>query len=273
MFAMLAGSISNIILDYIFIFPCQMGIFGAVLATGLAPIISLMILSIHVFKKLNTFLLIKTKIQFTYTRSILSIGFSSFITEVSSGIAIILFNMLIIKLSGNIGVAAYGIVANLSPVIMSIYTGIVQGIQPLLTIYHAEKNHLNVKKVLNYGFITSLILSIILYLFIFIEANTITSIFNSEHNLQLQNMANTGLKLYFLGIAFTGFNTISSMYFACTQKVTPSQIISLSRGFFVLIPMAFLLSYFFKMQGVWITFPITEAIVSCIAIFYFKKCN
>ena len=55
MAAMLIGSFSNIILDYIFIFPCKMGMFGAAFATGIAPVISLMILSLHFIKKKNTF--------------------------------------------------------------------------------------------------------------------------------------------------------------------------------------------------------------------------
>ena len=55
MFAMAGGSLSNILLDYIFIFPLNMGIFGAVLATGFAPVISMVILSPHWVKKRNQF--------------------------------------------------------------------------------------------------------------------------------------------------------------------------------------------------------------------------
>lgn len=61
MYAMLGGSLSNIILDYIFIFPLQLGIFGAVFATGLAPIISILILSLHHIKKKKSISFYKNK--------------------------------------------------------------------------------------------------------------------------------------------------------------------------------------------------------------------
>ena len=61
MAAMLTGSFSNIILDYVFIFPLDMGIFGAILATGLSPVISLCILSIYKFRKKNSFHIIKAR--------------------------------------------------------------------------------------------------------------------------------------------------------------------------------------------------------------------
>lgn len=86
MIAMLLGSFSNIILDYVFMFPLGMGMFGAAFATGLAPIISLLVLSLHFIKKKNKFNYVKTKLKKNYTFEILGIGLSSFITEVSSAV-------------------------------------------------------------------------------------------------------------------------------------------------------------------------------------------
>lgn len=109
MIGMLMGSFSNIILDYIFIFPLNMGIFGAVLATGLASVISLFILSKHWITKQNRFHLVRTEPSFRLTGTIISLGAPSFITEMASGIVMIVFNTVILRLQGNIGVAAYGV--------------------------------------------------------------------------------------------------------------------------------------------------------------------
>ena len=83
MAAMLTGSMFNIVLDYIFIFPCGMGIFGAALATGLAPIVSLIVLSPYFIKKKNTFHLVSLPRGGTGRRTagILSCGLPSLITE------------------------------------------------------------------------------------------------------------------------------------------------------------------------------------------------
>ena len=140
MAGMLIGSLANIILDYVFIFPLQWGMFGAAFATGLAPIISMCILTRHYIKKKNHFHFHKSKLSIKQITYICSLGISSFITEIASGIILIVFNLLILNISGNIGVAAYGIVANLALVATSIFTGIAQGTQPLLSENFGQGN-------------------------------------------------------------------------------------------------------------------------------------
>lgn len=139
--AQLIGSFANILLDYIFIFPMGMGIFGAVFATGLSPVISIMIMLPHWLQKKNSFHFVKTKIRKYIITQDLSLGFPSFIAQLSSGIVMITFNAIILQLAGNTGVAAYGVVANISLVIIAVYTGIAQGIQPLVSTFYGVGNH------------------------------------------------------------------------------------------------------------------------------------
>lgn len=268
MAAMIGGSLSNIILDYVFMFPFNMGIFGAVLATGLAPVISMMILSPFFIKKKNHFKIIKERIAKLYFIEIVSGGLPSLITEVSSGIVMIVFNTIILQLAGNTGVAAYGVIANLSLVVISIYTGISQGIQPLLSNGYGLKNIKKVKTIFKYALITVVIVSMTIYLIIIFNNDTIVKIFNSENNPLLQEIGQAGLKIYFIGCLFAGFNIVSSIYFTATEHSLPAHIISLLRGFIIIIPTAFLLANLFKMTGVWATFPVTEIIVSLISIVF-----
>lgn len=272
MLSMLIGSMCNIVLDYIFIFPLNMGIFGAALATGFAPIIGLLILSIHIYKKKNNFHFIKTKLSIQHVRSIVVLGFPSFVTELSSGIVIIVFNMIILKILGNIGVGAYGIIANLSLVVIAIFTGIAQGIQPLLSRFYGQGNIINIKKILHYAIYLMLILSIILYVIIFIYNKQIVSLFNSENNNQLQLVAEVGLRLYFLALPFAGYNIIMSIYFTSVEKPLPSQFISLLRGLFLIVPVAICLASILKINGVWFSYPLTEILVALLTvIIYFKS--
>ncbi len=271
MIGMLTGSFSNIVLDYIFIFPLNMGISGAVLATGLAPVISLIVLSKHWLTKQNQFHLVQIKPSFRLTGSIISLGVPSFITEMASGIVMIVFNMIILHLQGNTGVAAYGVVANLSLVVVSIYTGIAQGTQPILSRVYGYGDSKSQKQILNYAIKTMLVISFGIYLFFLLAANPIVSIFNSEQNMQLQEIAVAGLKLYFTAIPFAGVNIILSAYFTSTEKALPAQIISLLRGFLMIIPMAFFLSFILKMAGVWLSFPVTECFVTLAGITLYIK--
>lgn len=281
MAAMIGGSLSNVVLDYVFMFPLGMGIFGAVLATGFAPIISMLILSPFLLQRrkgmrpegqnggragaplrMARSLRKIPKGQFGY---ILSAGLPSLITEVSSGVVIIVFNFLILHLKGNTGVAAYGVIANLSLVVIAIYTGIAQGIQPLMSSAYGTGESGQVKIYLRYALISTLLLSAGIYACVFFGAAGIAAVFNSEKNAQLQSIAETGLRIYFTGCAFAGFNIILSVFFTSTENALPAQVISLLRGFFIILPAAFLLSALFGMTGVWCAFPLTELLVSAAA--------
>lgn len=264
MFGMLFGSLSNIVFDYIFIFPLNMGILGAVLATGFSPVVGILILSIHFIRKKNGFKFKAAPIDFKLIKENIALGVPSLITEISSGVVIMIFNMLILKLEGNVGVAAYGVIANISIVAISIFTGIAQGLQPVSSRAYGEKNIKTAKQVLLYAVITAMSVSLFIYGLIFIFTSGITGIFNSDGNSQLQEIAEIGLRLYFIGAPFAGFNIILSIFFSSTEKPIPAQIISVCRGFVVIIPLAFLMSYFFGLSGIWLTFPTGEFLVSVI---------
>ena len=108
MAAMIIGSLSNVVLDYIFIFPMRMGILGAILATGMAPLISMAVLSSCFIKRKNQFHLVRCGFGGKRTAEILFNGVPSLITEASSGIVMVVFNFIILRLGGNVGVAAFG---------------------------------------------------------------------------------------------------------------------------------------------------------------------
>jgi Na+-driven multidrug efflux pump len=111
-----------------------------------------------------------------------------------------------------------------------------------------------------------LIISGIVYFCIFFGASQIAAMFNSEQNTLLQNIAISGLKYYITACLFAGFNIIMSIYFTSTEYALPAHIISILRGFVIIIPMAFLLSSIGGMIGVWCAFPATELLVSIIGI-------
>lgn len=126
----IAGSLFNIVFDYIFMFPMGLGLSGAALATAFSPAVTMTICSTHFLSK-------KNQVEFQWKRpsirhlvSCCQLGISAFVGELSSAIITIIFNMLILDIAGNVGIAAYGVIANLSLVVMSIFNGLAQGAQP-----------------------------------------------------------------------------------------------------------------------------------------------
>lgn len=271
MMAMLVGSFANIVLDYIFIFPLKMGIFGAIFATGLSPVISIAMMSPHWLQKKNTFHLVKTKIYTEIIMSDLSLGFPSLVAQVSSGIVMIIFNTIILNIEGNTGVAAYSIIANISLVIVAVYTGIAQGVQPLISRSHAVGDKRQTQIMLRYAMMSMIILSGVLYLLLITFPEVIISVFNSENNTELQAIAVTGLKLYFISAPFVGYNIILAIFFTSLEKGLPAHILSVLRGFVLIIPLAFVLSSLWGMIGVWITYPITEFLAALLGFVIYKR--
>jgi putative MATE family efflux protein len=272
MIAMLVGSFSNIILDYLFIFPLNMGIFGAAFATGLAPIISILVLMVHFAHKNNTIKLIRNKLELTHVYDIFSLGLSSFIIEVSSAVALITFNIVILRLEGNDGLAAYAIVANLALVAIAIFTGLAQGAQPLISNYFGLEKVDLLKKTRQYALITAFIIAFVIYTFTMVFSESIIQIFNSENNSHVAQMADVGLKFYFLGFFFAGINIVTTMILSATENIREALLISLSRGLIIIVPVVLMTSYFWNMTGVWFAFVLTELIVTGMG-FYLERLN
>lgn len=271
MTAMLSGCLFNIVFDYIFVFPMGLGLFGAVLATAVAPIISILILLQHFVKKKNQFRLIRVRPELRLVASAAGLGVPSLVTEVSSGLVIAVFNLLILGLAGNVGVAAYGVVANISIVVIAIYNGIAQGVQPLLSREYGRSQEKNVHRFLGWAMMLTIILAMVIYVGIYWNADVIAMIFNSGRDMDLQRIAVEGLKIYFTACPFVGANILLAIYFAATDQAAPAQMISLLRGLIVIIPLAFIMANVAGLTGVWMTFPLTELVVCVVACGLYKK--
>lgn len=129
MIGSISGSIFNIIFDYIFMFPVGLGFSGAGLATAICPIVTMSVCTIHYRSSRNHVgFYWKTVIQTSDFP--LSARVSAFVGELSSGVIAIVFNFLILGIAGNMGVAAYGVVANLSIVAFAIFNGLAQEHSP-----------------------------------------------------------------------------------------------------------------------------------------------
>lgn len=288
MLAVLVGSLANIVLDYIFIFPLRMGIYGAVLATCFAPLIGIAISSTHMIpygrlfrrgkqttaKKACGFHLRCVPPQMRLIGNIAAIGVPTMITEVCAGLVMVLFNKTLQSLAGNTGVAAYGVIANVGIVVLSIFNGIGQGAQPLISRAYGENRMQRARVYLRYGICAAAGTGCAVYVAMLLFASQVTNIFNSGHNALLQQMAETGIRIYFFYTPFAGINIVMSMYFAATEKVLPAQAVTLLRGLVLVVPLLLLLARLFDLTGVWLVYPVTEvctAIVGAILFFLSKK--
>lgn len=256
---------------YVFVFPCNMGMFGAALATGFAPMLGVLLSSVHFLQRKNTFRLVRALPSFRHFGDMCALGVSSFITELSSGLVILVFNVIILRLNGDVGVAAYGVIANISLVVLSVFTGIAQGLQPVVSRYLGQGEEKNAAKAMKLALLTAAGFALSAYLFGALFANPIVNIFNRDNDAQLTQIAVHGLYLYFAGFVFAGVNIVTAVYFGGIDLPRESFAISLMRGFIFIIPAAFALSALFDMTGVWLSFPVAEILTACAAVFLLRR--
>ncbi|MEG0378776.1 MAG: MATE family efflux transporter, partial [Eubacterium sp.] len=140
MAAVIAGGIFNIVFDILLVFPFRMGMTGAALATVAGTALTDCILISHFFTKKNGLRFRFKGLTPTYFKAIIVNGITSFFIEISGGIVIFAFNLQLLRYIGDIGVSAYGVVANTAYVVAAISNGISQAAQPILsTNYGAGK--------------------------------------------------------------------------------------------------------------------------------------
>ena len=271
MAATIASSLFNIAGDYVLMFPLHLGMSGAALATALSPLLSISICMAHLKKPGNTLVLRKCALSVRRLLSFCRIGVSAFVAEISGGFTTLIFNFLILGIAGNTGVAAYGVVANTAIVANSVFNGISQGAQPLLSDSCARGQNKETGRILRMAVLTALFFAVVISVFMLADAPAVSGVFNTEGDSALSAIAVPGLRIYFAGYVFAGFNIVCMGYFAATDRGREAFITSILRGFVIISLMAYTLSKVLGMNGIWLSFPVAEALLSAIIILMIRR--
>ena len=271
MVATLSGSLFNVVFDYIFIFPMGLGLPGAALATAFSPILSIAVCSAHFIKKSNTITFVRKAPSVRLLAQSCQLGISGFVGELSSGVTTTVFNFLLLRLAGNVAVAAYGVVANFALVATAIFNGVAQGAQPLVSQCYGKNEMAGARKLLLLGCGTALGLAALLYGVVFGYTDVLTALFNSENSALMAEFAHSGMRIYFVGYFFAGCNIVAAGYLGAVNRPAEASITSLCRGMVAIVVCSLVLSALFGMNGVWAAFPVSEAITLALTVFLLKR--
>ncbi|WP_413481170.1 MATE family efflux transporter [Latilactobacillus sakei] len=261
MIATLSQSLFVIIFDYLLMFPLHMGMMGAALATICSPLVSLLILTQHRHHPERLLTLKKLTLNFKATFKAVQLGFPSFLTEMSTGVSIFVFNIVILHLADNYAVAAYGIIANILLVGLSLFNGVAVGVQPIVSREFGKRNWHNVKTSLRIGLLSALGIATGLYLVLLGFKEPIIAIFNHDHNQLLVHYAAAGIPLIFISFFFSSMNIVNNLFMTAIAQPRLSFFVAIMRGYVLLIGSVLLLSALFGLTGVWLSVPLTELVV------------
>lgn len=267
----ITGGVVNILLDYIFVVIFHWGIKGAAFATGLSQVTTTSLLFYYIFFRTKRIKFIKIKYSLLNLLKIMKVGFAEFLAEVSTGISIFVFNLVILKNLGEKGVSAFGIIGYISSFITMTMIGFNQGVQPILSFNLGAKEHKKIFEIIKNSFFILGVLGIFFYTLINIFSANIVSIFLND--VEDINLTKKALTTYSFAYLICGFNIFSAGYFTAVDMVKISTIITMLRGILLLVLFILILPIFLGTTGIWITMFVTEGITLIFSYIFMKKYN
>ena len=263
MAATILGAITNIVLDYVFIFPFGMGIKGAAIATGLGQLVTVAVVIPHFIMKKGRLSFGNAALNKNVIMEFTSVGLPSFFAEAAFSIIVFVQNIAIVNLLGENGLAAYSIINYITTNIYMVLLGLTFGAQPLISFNFGAKNSKNMLDVYRISNIASIIINIIFTLGCFVFGRTLIGIFTSDEVISA--IAYNGLNITNLGFFVVGLNLTTTVYYQAVESPKYSNIMCILRSVVFLPPAVFILMKVMGVNGVWISLLVSE-ILSLIVV-------
>ena len=269
MYSMLISAGINIILDPIFIFVFKMGVEGAAWATIISQFV-LCIWVIRHFISAKSVIHLKS-INFRLSRdiimNIITIGFAPFSMQIAASFVQGAFNTQLATYSGDLAIAAMGIINSVSMLIIMSIVSINMAAQPIFGFNYGANNYSRVKETLITCIIAATGISILGFCLVELFPHFIINLFNRDSE-QLQSVGVKGLRIFLFALPIIGFQIITGNYFQSTGKAKISAILSLLRQVIILLPVLLILPRFFGLTGVWIAAPIADCTSAIITLLF-----
>lgn len=270
MCAVIAGSVINIGLDYLFIYILDMEMRGAIAATVIGYIINFVICLSHLLSKKCNLKFEMSSIKLSVFREIFVAGFTSMLVELASGITTFVFNIQIIKYLKDVGVVVYSVITNSIIVCNSIFTGASQTTQPIIANNYGAGFKERVNQVRRLGFKVIITFSIIFLIYVNILPKTLIDAFVSANN-NIYSVGVYAIRIYFACLIPMAVNIYYSTYLQSIVKAGKAFIITCLRGIFLNIILVLIIPGIFGSVGIWYVVPITEIITMIIALTLVKS--
>ena len=277
MTSMLTGAILNIILDPIFIFALHMGVEGAAIATVISQIITF-ILNVSYMKKFKSIEVHKDnlKLEGSVIKKVVSLGISSFITQMNLVIIMAVSNNLLGKYGAEseygseIPITVLGIVMKINQILMSIVIGIAAGAQPIIGYNYGAGQFDRVKKTLKTVLGCSVVISTIAFILFQTIPDKLISIFGNGDE-KYMDFACLAFRTFLLLCICNGVQIPSSIFFQAIGKSSISAVLSLSRQIILSIPAMIILSSIYGVVGVLYAGPVADGIAFLLVLVFLTR--
>lgn len=263
---------ANILFDYIFMVPLQMGIKGAALGTGIGYLIPT-VAGILFFASGNASLRFKRPVMdISVLAESCANGFSEMVSQGASAVTTFLFNRIMMRLLGEAGVAAVTIMIYTQFLMTTLYIGFSMGVAPVISYNYGKQDHVRLKKVFSICVRFIALLSGIIFVFSYAFGDTLVGCF-SKKGTAVYEIARKGFLIFPMSFLFCGMNIFTSAVFTALSDGKRSAILSFLRTFGLIFLLLLILPAFMGVTGVWLDVPVAEllTVIMAFAFLYRNK--
>lgn len=272
MTAMIAGGLTNIVLDYIFIFIFGWGVRGAAIATVMSQALSASIVFTFLFGKKSHIKIKKENLipDFAIAQRIISIGIAPFSMQIAASLTNAILNNQLQKFGGDEALSVMGMIFSFMTVLFMPVLGINQGSMPITGYNYGAKKF---ERVIHTSYA-----AIAAATFVMTFGFAVTRIWPEEilllfgkNSLHVMEQGLTAVNIFFLMSPLIGFQVISSGMFQAIGKPALAMIMSLSRQVLFLIPLVWLLPRFLGLEGIWYACAASDFLSTIITAFFYAR--
>lgn len=270
MAAVITGGVLNTILDWIFIYPMQLGMTGAVVASIIGTGITCLILCTHFFRKTCNLRFSIDRLRPRYGKEIFQYGASSFLTEISGGVLIFVLNQQALFYAGELGVTVYSVLTNSAYIVYAFSNGIAQAAQPLIATNFGAKAHERISAIKTVGMRTALLAGCTFAAVGLLFPLAVVYVFINPTAAILE-MAPLAVRIYFVGFIGAALNIFFTTYFQAILQPSKALTVCMLRGLILSIAFAYTLPPVLDITGIWASILLAEFITLAIAMLMDRK--
>ena len=262
----ICAGISNMILDFLFIYVFKLGVMGAASATAISQMIGGIIPLVYFMRKNKSKLkLVKTKFELKPILKTCTNGSSEMVTNLSMSLVNMLYNMQLMKYAGTNGVVAYGIIMYVGFIFVGTYLGYSIGSAPIVGYHYGAGNNDELKGLFKKSLKLLFITSVTMTLLAEILSKPLASIFVSYDKELLELTANA-IRLYALSYLISGFNIFASGFFTALNDGIVSAVISFIRTLVFQVATILILPLILGTTGIWLAIVVAELLSLIVSI-------
>lgn len=267
MYCTLIGGVINVIGDWLFVFPLKMGMAGAAIATVLGSVVQSILLVAFVLCKKTSLKFVKPHKWLSAVRKIVTVGFGSGLGSLSLIAISFIANNQIMKYCGAPALALYGVLGTVSALFLSIFSGVGQAAQPIISENYGAGNHKRCWKTEGIGMKTAVLFGTVFAVLCIIFPVQITGIF-MKMTPEVAEITPYILRVYSLSFMPLAINTFAIYYLQSVTHSKMASVISLSRGLVLNALFLYIFPAFMGGNGIWWAVFFTEAITTVISAVY-----